>query len=447
MKRLLFTILLLMGAAAMTTAQTVDIEFYLDMKEHTLKPGGVYIGGGSGFGGCTDNRMDSLGNGIYYKMFTVPDTFSSHYTFINGSGCWADKEQIGGLPCSDPANFNDRFVDVRGTTGVKVLTCFQECTTDTGMCTPVAGPVNVTFRCDMTGVTTDSLFLTGNFASWGDQAFKMDDSDGDDIYEVTTQLAAGIEFKFVNWTNGMASYETLDSIDGQPCVQNFGGFVNRVATIGNSDTTLCAFPYGRCCQSVPAAYDVEFSVDVSGMSPAPMAVNIGANWDGWSGSIPMADQGNGIWSTTLSLSPGPIEYKFITDGTWETLDSLLGQPCVMDFGGFVNRVDTVTDNAALCTPMIGQCCSATGINDLLVNNNLFVLRPTLASDFAYIDFPELRGETAQLKVLNAMGQVVLNKDVQTNGTHRLDVRSYAAGLYFVQVKVGNTIGTKKMIVD
>lgn len=427
---------------------SVNITFHVNMNQYSTSADGVYLAGGGTFGNPGDNLMDdSDGDDIWSITVRRPRKESSDYTFTNGNCAdYSCKEDIAGQMCA-VAPFNDRRYELVDADTV-ILTCFGECTTDTAGCSPVAAPVNVTFRVDMSARSADSVTATGNWAGWGNTAVLMDDSDGDDIWEGVAQINANsaIEFKFVEWTGGTDDYELLDTLDGQSCVMNFGGFVNRVATIGAADEVLCVAPYGRCCQDA-GPYDVEFSVDVSSMSPAPTAVNLGANWDGWSGAITLADQGNGIWSTTVSLAPGPIEYKFITDGTWETLDSLDGQPCVMNFGGFVNRVDTVTDNAVLCTPVIGECCAATGINDLLVNNNLFVLRPTLASDFAYLDFPELRGESAQLQVINAIGQVVLREDIRTNGTHRLDVRSYSQGLYFVQVKVGNTIGTQKMIVD
>jgi hypothetical protein len=450
MKRLLFTIFLVMGLGALSAQDSVNITFHVNMKAVGASPDGVFLGGGAGFGGPTDNQMTDVdGDGVYSITFRRPENWGSHYTHLNGN-CpdWSCKENIAGQACADPGNFNDRRVDVT-TNDTVIWTCFQECTNDT-VCSPVAAAVNVTFRVDMTGQTFDSVFVTGGFAGWGGLANKMTDPDGDNIYEATTQIDPGaIEYKFV--ING-TDYEEWDSVGTLgACIMNFGGFINRFTTIPASDTVLCTADWLGCCAAA-ALYNVEFSVDVNTMSTAPTAVKLGANFDGWSGGLAMDDSDNdGVWTYTAMLPAGPIEYKFITnDGTadtWETLDSLNGQPCVMDFGGFVNRIDTVTGNVAFCTPIIGQCCAASGINDLLVNNKLFVLRPTLASDFAYLDFPELRGEQAQLQIINAMGQVVLREDIRTNGTHRLDVRTYATGLYFVQVKVGNTIGTQKMIVD
>lgn len=447
MKKILFTILLVMGIGAVSAQDSVNITFHVNMKVYGASADGVFLGGGSGFGGPTDNQMTDVdGDGVYSITFRRPENWGSHYTHLNGAGGWGDKENIAGQSCSDPANFDDRRIDVREN-DTTVWTCFAECTTDT-TCSPAAVAVNVTFRVDMNGETVDAagMFVAGNFDGWGAN-LAMDDSDMDGIYEATRMLSAGaIEYKFVNGT----AYEEWDSTQASTltdCVGDFGGFFNRKASIsGNGDTTFCVAPWRACCAAA-ALYSVEFSVDMRGLT-VTTGMTLGANFDGWSGALAMDDADmDGIWTYTAMLPAGPIEYKFIQDGNWEVIDSLDGQACVLETGGFVNRLDDITGNTVLCTPIIGQCCTALSINKLLVDNNLFVLRPTLASDFAYLDFPELRGETAQLQIINAIGQVVLREDIRTNGTHRLDVRNYSNGLYFVQVKVGNVIGTQKMMVD
>ena len=42
---------------------------------------------------------------------TVDEGFSSYYIFTNGAcGDYSCKEQLAGLPCSNPDNYNDRYV-------------------------------------------------------------------------------------------------------------------------------------------------------------------------------------------------------------------------------------------------------------------------------------------------------------------------------------------------
>ncbi len=447
MKRILFTIFLVMGIGALTAQDSVNITFHVNMKQHTVAATGVYLAGGGTFGNPGDNEMtDPNADGVYSITVRLPKNITTDYTFTNGAcGDWSCKENITGQSCA-VAPFSDRRIS-NVSADTTILTCFQECTTDT-ICSTPPSAVNVTFRVDMTGQTFDSVYVTGGFSGWGGFAHKMSDSDNDNIWEATAAIDPGnIEYKFV--ING-TQYEEWDSVGTMgACIKDFGGFINRYASIsGNGDTTFCVASWMGCCAAA-ALYSVEFSVDVNTLSPAPMAVNIGANWDGWSGAIAMDDSDmDGVWKATVMLPAGPIEYKFIPDGNWEVLDSINGQPCVHDFGGFVNRVDTISGNVALCTPIIGQCCAAAGINDILVDNNLFVLRPTQTSDFAYVDFPTLNGEVAQLQIINMVGQRVYREEMKTSTeTHRIDVRSLTSGLYFVQVKVGNRIGTQKMIVD
>jgi 1,4-alpha-glucan branching enzyme len=61
-----------------------------------------------------------------------------------------------------------------------------------------------------------------------------------------------------------------------------------------------------------AAYGVEFSL----FAPNAKHVNLAGDFNNWSSwSRPML-QSNGQWRTTIQMSPGRHQYKFIVDGRW-----------------------------------------------------------------------------------------------------------------------------------
>ncbi len=52
-------------------------------------------------------------------------------------------------------------------------------------------------------------------------------------------------------------------------------------------------------------------------SPDAQRVLLVGDFTQWqTGAIPMKKDGNGVWSTTVSLAPGTYNYLFIIDGEW-----------------------------------------------------------------------------------------------------------------------------------
>ena len=92
----------------------------------------------------------------------------------------------------------------------------------------------------------------------------MTDADGDNVWEYTAMIDqnTALEYKFTldNWANQeQFDASTSDSL----CTQDFGGFVNRVYTVGTADDTL-DFCFNYCesnCTSVGFGEDnLEFMV-------------------------------------------------------------------------------------------------------------------------------------------------------------------------------------------
>ena len=70
-------------------------------------------------------------DGVYEITVRKQKGFSSFYIFSNGDDAgFGQKEQIGGLPCADPNNFNDRTLPAVYS-DTTLITCYETCATDT----------------------------------------------------------------------------------------------------------------------------------------------------------------------------------------------------------------------------------------------------------------------------------------------------------------------------
>jgi len=112
--------------------ESVKITYNLGLLDsETPDPGGVYLAGGAEFGAPNirfrmyDNDMD----GVFSVTIERETGYGGYYTFTNGPcGDFSCKEIIGGLPCANPQNFNDRFLSPVQQDTV-VATCFETCAT------------------------------------------------------------------------------------------------------------------------------------------------------------------------------------------------------------------------------------------------------------------------------------------------------------------------------
>jgi hypothetical protein len=114
--------------------EEVAITFRLGMGNVTPSPEGVWIAGGGNFDvpGGRYKMQDPDGDKVYEIVVPRKNGFSSYFTFANGP-CpdYSCKENIEGLSCANPNNFNDRFI---GPVGVNTTysSCFGLCSDNVG---------------------------------------------------------------------------------------------------------------------------------------------------------------------------------------------------------------------------------------------------------------------------------------------------------------------------
>jgi hypothetical protein len=93
--------------------------------------------------------------------------------------------------------------------------------------------------------------------------------------------------------------------------------------------------------------------------------------------------------------------------------------------------------------------TALGINDGTLETSLNIF-PNPASNSATVQFALSTEENVSVNVLNAVGQSLMQQELGTLAArahnHTLDVTSLSNGLYFVEIKAGNSTVTRKFSV-
>ena len=224
------------------------VTFMVNTANITVGTNGLYLGGGVIGGANAVQLLDPDGDGIYVGTDTLNGSNGGNFIFLNSpanASDWNAKENLAGLSCADPSNYNDRILPTF-TQDTTLMFCYGTCSTDTS-CTVTSTNPDVTFRVDMSNVSASftNVYVSGTLNSWSGNANQLTDPDGDGVYEADISLAAGnYEFKFTydNWVGQESLDATLDSA----CTLTTGAFTNRYITIGASDTTLPVFCWEEC---------------------------------------------------------------------------------------------------------------------------------------------------------------------------------------------------------
>ncbi|MFM2227687.1 MAG: hypothetical protein RL664_1030 [Bacteroidota bacterium] len=326
-----------------TYAQTYNVTFQVDMQNvtgfTTPEVNGTF---NEWCGGCAP-MTDANGDNIW--ELTVP-LLAGSYEFKYAYDSWAGQEALTeGSSCTTTNfGFTNRTLNVNANVTLPVV-CWASCTS----CEQTPITYNVTFQVDMqnvSGFTTPEI--NGTFNNWCGGCFTMTDVDGDNIWEGTTQLAAGTyEFKYAY--DAWAGSEQLTP--GDVCTITVGDFTNRLLTI-TDDVVLPVVCWASCvdCGSAATPVDVTFKLDMQYELGLGFTIpEINGSFNNWCGGCaPMSDaDGDNVWEITIPLIPGTYEYKFAYDN-WAGQEAMVeGSTCTITTGGFTNRVITVIDAETL----------------------------------------------------------------------------------------------------
>ena len=215
--------------------------------------------------------------------------------------------------------------------------------------------VSVTFNVNMANETVDPAgpHLAGgsDFGNPGDNP--MSDADGDGVWTITVEVESGYT-GYYTFTNGAcADWGCKENIAGQDCAHPENYNDRQLENI--TEDTVINTCFGQCttdggCPTSTGAVDVTFQVDMSN-EVVTAGVFMSGTFDGWGGtSTPMDDaDGDGVYTTTISASPGGFEWKFLNGG-WggdEVFDPEVDGECTLTTGEFTNRFIMVEGQNAI----------------------------------------------------------------------------------------------------
>ena len=153
---------------------------------------------------------------------------------------------------------------------------------------------------------------------------------------------------------------------------------------------------------------VDDKIQFSYYNPDADTVNLAGNFNGWSKTAnPMKNDGSGLWTITLSLSPETYQYKFVVNGSEWVED-----PCEFDrtddgFGGYNSVIIIIetSDGIAISMPkdkfylgyssdILGALSFASNLRDEVNGKGNYLYKVNYSKDFktfgfsSYIGYPE-----------------------------------------------------------
>lgn len=133
-----------------------------------------------------------------------------------------------------------------------------------------------------------------------------------------------------------------------------------------SDVTSYFDDIQVCTSGLAENVDVTFTVDMNGYEGSFGTVYVSGDFNGWAGDAnALSDEDeDGVWTTTIPLPTGPIEYKFTLDN-WAVQESFNGsESCtkltVNDDGRFANRSLTIAGADSSPPTVCFNSCYACG---------------------------------------------------------------------------------------
>jgi hypothetical protein len=238
-------------------------------------------------------------------------------------------------------------------------------------------------------------------------------------------------------------------------------------------TYLVVFNKTTGAYSFQTSFDVTYKVDVTNyLSLNTLAANgirIGGNfgdfgatvtagpvasWSPGDANSAMTDEGNNIWSITMSYpvaSLGSTQlYKFV-NGDWganegtDVANTIATDSCGVDDGaGNINRTYALMPGT-VC--YVWDACTACGVS--VAENAIanLTVAPNPATDVVNFTFEANNAAVATVTIFDLAGKAVATQTVATSATTTVEMNTTAlqAGSYIYNVVAGDKVATGKLI--
>jgi hypothetical protein len=228
-----------------------EVSFKVDMNSYSANFDTVFISGSfNNWSGTANPLADPEFDGIWEGSITIPNGLYEYKITLDD---WAAQEQFGGFEeCTrrDPSGqFVNRLLAVSADTDIPKF-CFNSCY-------ECGDEVKIAFKLGMNGNTPspDGIWLAGggNFDVPGGK-YKMSDSDGDGIFEITVPRKKGFSSYYTFANGNCPDYSCKEDLAGQPCGDP-NSFNDRFlpATSTNATVATCfgaCFTNAECTSSV-----------------------------------------------------------------------------------------------------------------------------------------------------------------------------------------------------
>ena len=441
------------GTCTAPVSTTYDLTLSVNTANITVGANGMYAGGGVLGDAMAVQLFDADGDGTWTGTATINAGATGNYIFLNSpsnGGDWGTKEDLTGLACSDPANYNDRILP-NITSDTTMLHCFGSCETD-GTC-PATVAYDLTLSVNTANITVGANGMYAGGGVLGDaMAVQLFDADGDGTWTGTATINAGAtgNYIFLNSPSNGGDWGTKEDLTGLAC-SDPANYNDRILPNITSDTTMLHC-FGSCETdgTCPATgVNITFQVDMSQVSDTFNIPELNATFNNWCGNCnSMSDANNdSVWDVVVSLTPGDtIEYKYSAD-SW-TIQEMNdpGASCTNGDSTYTNRVLVVpasdTILGVVCWASCDPCLNVppTGIRDWIDNVTIY---PNPAKNILNISSSEI---IQKVEVLDIVGRKVISKSLNSFN-YQLDVSNLNSNVYFINYTIKGVITAKKVIVN
>jgi hypothetical protein len=204
----------------------------------------------------------------------------------------------------------------------------------------------------------------------------------------------------------------------------------------------------RDANYTPPTTDVTFAVNTANIEVGASGMFLGGGMFGDAQAHAMSDDdGDGIWEVTLTLNEGATgNYIFLNGpvdgGDWGAKEDLAGQECADAANNNDRILDPVGADDYRIEYCFGECtleCPNLGLDDPSMSE--FTYFPNPVNDQLTINSQR---DVKDITVYNMLGQVVVRQTPNMRNC-TVDMSSMQTGAYFVQVSIGNTVETVRVL--